>query len=153
MSDTQATLQMTGERHVDEYGEDDKWNRGGVYDAYGGFLVDETKSELATRFEAVSEELPDSVADFQRQPARTEYSAVYHWTGESENENGVRVTGYSVRIFPRGPYFHDWGVSIKERHPKYDGYRSYIHTDASGLDNPQEAAQVALEFMKSVCAQ
>jgi hypothetical protein len=153
MSEGQATLQMTGEQRIDEHGTRDRWDRGGVYDAAGELDLHATEDELADRFADTDERLPDEVGDYERKPSQNDHSAVYYWSGEGEDEHGVRVTERFVRVYPRGPYLHEWTVDVEERNPDHatgaaSGWAYRTHPHAQGLDDPTAAAAVALAFMR-----
>ena len=158
MSDAeQALLTMTGEQRIDEYGEGDKWDRGGVYDATGKFDLAATEDLLADRFAPVRNRLPDTVGEYGRQPTQRAYSALYHWDGEAENSHGVTVTERFVRVFPVGPSLHRWTCCIEERTPKYatnpkNGWGSWHHPDATNADDIGTAVATALAVMRGEVA-
>jgi hypothetical protein len=144
----QARLGMAGQQYVDEYGERDQWSRGGVYDAAGEFDLEATKSELKSRFAPISEQLPESINQYEREQILEDYTARFRWAGKTTNENGRVVAERLVRIFPRGPHLHEWSVKICERFAYSGGARSWIHQDAQGLDSPCAAAVTALAYMR-----
>ena len=140
---------------VDEQGEHDEWNRGGVYDRPGGeFLFEPTKELLAERFQFVTSDLPDQVGPFERvdiSDRREGIAARYETHEEFETV---------VRIFPRGPYLHSWTVVILEYvatprdAPPEDQWRgsgSKHLEGASDLYDPSDAVDAALEFMEGSC--
>lgn len=144
----QATLGMTGEQHIDEYGNHDQWGRGGVYDAAGEFDLEATKAELKSRFDPVSDRLPELVNRYEREPAREDYIARFRWSGHTTNRRGRVVSERVVRVFPRGPHLHEWSVKICERFADDGGTCSWIHQDALALDSPGAAAATALAYMR-----
>jgi hypothetical protein len=156
MSDAeQALLTMTGERRIDEHGEADEWDRGGVYNAAGKFDLDATEDLLADRFAPVRNRLPESVGGYALQPTQRAYTATYHWEGEAEDSHGV--TERFVRVFPVGPYLHRWTCGIEERTPKYatntkNGWRSWHHPDANNCDEIGTAVATALAVMRGEVA-
>lgn len=147
-TDEQAVLGMTGERHIDEYGEADKWGRGGVYDAAGKFDLSATQNRLTERFAPVRDRLPETVGEFERRPARHEYAVRYVSESEGETANGVRVDEREVRVFPIGPYFHRWTCSIEETFAESGGTRSRHHPEATNRDEIGPAVATALAVMR-----
>lgn len=149
-NDEQATLDPApvDERHIDEYGGNDGWVRGGVYDEAGEFDLEATQKQLTERFAPVRDRLPAVVGEFERQPARREYAVRYVSKAEVENENGVRVERREVRVFPVGPYFHQWTCAIEETFAESGGTRSLHHSDASNRDGIGSAVATALAVMR-----
>ena len=145
---------MTGERRIDEHGESDEWERGGVYNEAGKFDLSATEDLLADRFAPVRNRLPETVSGYSRQPAQRAYTAMYYWEGETENSHGVTVTERFVRVFPVGPYLHRWTCGIEERTPKYgsnpgNGWASWHHSDANNCDEARTAVATALAVMRA----
>jgi len=137
---------------VDEHGEHDEFDTGGVYDRPGGeFLLEPTKELLAERFALFRSDLPEQVGPFERVdvPERNEgIEARYETREEFETV---------VRIFPRGPSLHAWTVAITEYvatprdAPPEDQWRgsgSKILEGASDLYDPSDAIEAAVEFME-----
>lgn len=149
----QALLTMTGERHIDEYGKSNQWGHGGVYDAAGKFCLGATEDLLADRFASVRNRLPETVNGYSLQPTQRAYTAMYYWEGETKNNHGVTVTERFVRVFPVGPYLHQWTCGIEEWTPKYatnpkNGWGSWHHTDANNCDEVETAVATALAVMR-----
>jgi len=137
---------------VDEHGEHDEYDRGGVYDRPGGeLLLEPTKELLAERFQFVASDLPDQVGPFERvdvSDRREGIAARYETHEEFETV---------VRIFPRGPNLHAWTVTITEyvatprNAPPSEQWRGsgQRHLDgATDLYDPSDAVDAALEFME-----
>jgi hypothetical protein len=155
--DEQALLTMTGEQRIDEHGQSDEWDRGGVYDHAGKFNLGATTDLLADRLAPVRNRLPDTVGEYARQPTQRPYSALYHWDGEAENSHGVTVTERFVRIFPVGPSLHRWTCCIEERTPEHatnptNGWASWHHSDATNADDIGTAVAAALAVMRGEVA-
>jgi len=148
MSAQQAKLAMTGEQRIDEHGEADQWDRGGIYDASGQFDLEATKSELADRFQDVKSQLPDQVGEYTKEDTCAEYIAAYRSSGETQSKNGFPVKSRRVRIFARGPHLNEWTVEIREKF-EGGGSRSWLHSDAAGLNNPRAAVATAFAIMRS----
>ena len=156
---TQASLQMTGKQHVDEHGELDRWNRGGVYNAAGEFDRDATVTLLEERFGDVREDIPTDVNNFSRcvpRHVRKDEAEVW-WVRNgfprTEEMGRFSVKTRTVHLFPRGPYLHDWSVGVQQldhggrRGGEESGTCSFLH--ASGLETPREALESAVEYMEA----
>jgi hypothetical protein len=149
----QAQITMTGETRVDEHGRHDKWDRGGVYTTAGEFDLEATEELLAERFEAVVDELPESVGPFERVDARDSRYADRQIRARYET---VEEYETAVCVYPRGPYLRAWTVAIEEYGPPVmddppadTGYRSMANSIlVSGLDDPSAAVETAVGWMQ-----
>lgn len=136
--------------------EEDRYGNAAVYDDRGELDLDATERELRKEFAHVDERLPDTFGGYRREDVsdrREGLAARYVWTGDTENDHGVRVTKVEVTIFPRGPHLRDWRVGIKEWHPEYargpaEGTATWTHEDTPGLDEPGGAVATALAVMR-----